>query len=86
MSTFAQDWRCVTHETSFRNKRNKLWLIRLVLVTAVALQLFLNDKYKLESLQEDGSRTKEEIRQTAGCKARAYNCWKWKCLQFCCSD
>jgi len=37
----------------------------------VALQLLLNDKYKLESLQGDGSRTRQEIPQTAGCKARA---------------
>jgi len=34
----------------------------------------LNDKYKLESLQGDGSRTRQEIPQTAGCKARASNC------------
>jgi len=40
----------------------------------LALQLLLNDKYKLESLQEDGSRTRQEIPQTASCKARAYNC------------
>jgi len=40
----------------------------------VALQLLLNDKYKLESLQEDGSRTRQKIPQTAGCKARACNC------------
>jgi len=46
----------------------------LVWVTAVALQLLLNDKYKLESLQEDGSRTRQENRQTAGCKAGACNC------------
>jgi len=31
----------------------------------------LNDKYKFESLQGDGSRTRQEIPQTAGCKARA---------------
>jgi len=49
-----------------------LRLIRLVWVTAVALQLLLNDECKLESLQEDG-RTRQEIPQTAGCKARAYN-------------
>jgi len=48
--------------------------IRLVWVTAVALQLLLNDKYKLESLQEDGSRTRQEIPQTASCKARACSC------------
>ena len=30
-------------------------------VTAVALQILLNDKYKLESLQGDGSRTRQEI-------------------------
>jgi len=45
----------------------------LVWVTAVALQLLLNDKYKLESLQGDGSRTRQDIPQTAGCKARAGN-------------
>jgi len=43
-----------------------------VWVTVVALQILLNDKYKLESLQ-DGSRTRQEIPQTAGCKARACN-------------
>jgi len=31
-----------------------------VCVTAVALQTLLNDKYKLESLQGDGSRTRQE--------------------------
>jgi len=46
-----------------------------VWVTAVALQILLNDKYNLESLQGDGSRTRQEIPQTAGCKARACNCW-----------
>jgi len=56
--------------------RNKLRLIRLVLVTAVTLLLLLYDEYKLESLQEDGSRTRREISQTACCKARACNCWK----------
>jgi len=45
-----------------------------VWITAVGLQLLLNDKCKLESLQEDGSRTRQEIPQTAGCKARACNC------------
>ena len=40
----------------------------------MALPILLNDKYKLESLQEDGSRTRQEIPQTAGCKARARNC------------
>jgi len=45
-----------------------------VWVTAVALQLLLNDKYKLESLQGDGSKTRQEIPQTAGCKARTCNC------------
>jgi len=54
--------------------RNKLRSIRLVWVTAVALQKLLNGKYKLELLQEDGSRTSQEIPQTAGCKARACNC------------
>jgi len=53
-----------------------LRLIRLVLVTAVTLLLLLYDEYKLESLQEDGSRTRREISQTACCKARACNCWK----------
>jgi len=38
----------------------------LVWVTAVALQTLLNDKYKLESLQGDGSRTRQAIPQTAG--------------------
>jgi len=46
----------------------------LMWVTAVALQLLLNDECKLEPLQEDGSRTRQEISQTAGCKARACNC------------
>jgi len=40
--------------------------IRLVWVTVVALQTLLNDTYKLESLQGDGSRTRQEITQTAG--------------------
>jgi len=53
---------------------NKLRSIRLVWVNAVALQKLLNDKYKLKSLQRDGSRTRQEIPQTAGCKARACNC------------
>ena len=53
--------------------RNKLRSIRLVWVTVVALQILLNDKYKLESLQGDGSRTRQESPQTAGCKARACN-------------
>jgi len=43
----------------------------MVWVTVVALQILLNDKYKFESLQGDGSRTRQEITQTAGCKARA---------------
>jgi len=51
-----------------------LRLIRLVVVTAVTLLLLLNDTYKLESLQEDGSRTRQEIPETAGSKARACNC------------
>jgi len=38
--------------------------ICLVWVTAVALQILLNDKHKLESLQGDGSRTRQEIPQT----------------------
>ena len=46
--------------------RNKLRSIRLVWVTVVALQTLLNDKYKLESLQGDGSRTRQEIPQTTG--------------------
>jgi len=54
--------------------RNKLRSIRLVWVTAVALQLLLNYKYMLESLQGDGSRTRQEIPQTASYKARACNC------------
>jgi len=32
-----------------------------VWVTDVALQTLLNDKYKFESLQEDGSRTRQAI-------------------------
>jgi len=44
--------------------RNKLRLIRLVVFTAVTLLLLLNDECKLESLQEDGSRTGQEIPQT----------------------
>jgi len=55
--------------------RNKLRSIRLVWVTVVALETLLNDKYKLESLQGDGSRTRQEIPQTAGWKARACNCY-----------
>jgi len=50
-----------------------------VWVTGVALQILLNDKYKLESLQGGGSKTRQEIPQTTGCKARACNCctfWK----------
>jgi len=54
-----------------------LRLICLVVVTAVTLLLLLNDTYKLESLQGDGSRTRQEIPQTAGCKARACNCYFW---------
>ena len=77
MSTFTQNWRCVTH-MELVSLRNKLWSIRLVWVTAVALQLLLNDKYKLESLQEDGSRTRQEIPQTAGCKAGACGLQLWK--------
>jgi len=46
----------------------------LVWVTDVALQTFLNDKYKLESLQGDGSRTRQAIPQNACWKARACNC------------
>jgi len=43
-----------------------LRLIRLVWVTAVALQLLLNDKYKLESLQEDGAEPgRRFLKQTA---------------------
>jgi len=49
-------------------------LIRLVLVTAVTLLLLLNDECKLESLQKDGSRTRQEIPQTACYKAKACNC------------
>jgi len=40
----------------------------------VALQTLLNDKYKLESLQGDGSRTRQAIPQNARLKARACNC------------
>jgi len=57
--------------------RNRLRLIRLVWVTTVALQLLLNDEYKRESLQEDRSRTRQEIPHTAVCKARACNCCFW---------
>ena len=42
-------------------------------VTGMALQLLLYDKYKLESLQGDGSRTRQEIPQTTSSKARACN-------------
>jgi len=49
-----------------------------VWVTAVALQTLLNDKYKLELLQGDGSGTRQEIPHKARWKARACNC--------CCSD
>jgi len=37
----------------------------LVWVTDVALQTLLNDKYKLESFQGDGSRTRQAIPQNA---------------------
>jgi len=37
---------------------------------------------KLESLQEDWSRTRQEIPQTACCKARACNC----CVTLKCDD
>jgi len=40
----------------------------------VALQTLLNDKYKLESLQGDGSRIRQAIPQNARWKARACNC------------
>jgi len=37
--------------------------------------LLLNDRNKLESLQEGGSWwTRREIPQTACCKSKAYNC------------
>jgi len=49
-------------------------LIRLVWVTVVALLLLLNDECKLESLQEDGSRTRQEIPRAACCKAIACKC------------
>jgi len=45
----------------------------LVWVTDVALQTLLNDKYKLESLQGDESRTRQAIPQNARWKARACN-------------
>jgi len=48
--------------------------IRLVWVTVVAWQTLLYDTYKLESLQEDGSRTRQEIPQTAGWKAQGCFC------------
>jgi len=51
-----------------------LRFIRLVWVTVVTLLLLLNDECKLESLQEDGSRTRQEIPQTVCCKARACKC------------
>jgi len=35
---------------------------------------------QVESLQEDGSRTRQEVPQTACCKARAYNCCRPICL------
>jgi len=54
--------------------------IRLVWVTAVALQKLLNDKYKLESLRGNGSRTRQKIPQTAGRKARACNCCIFWCV------
>jgi len=36
-----------------------------VWATDVALQTLMNDKYKLESLQGDGSRTRQAISQNA---------------------
>jgi len=62
----------VSH-TKLVSLHNQLRLIHLVLVTAVTKQLLLNDECKLESLQEDGSRTRQEIPETACCKARACN-------------
>jgi len=44
--------------------RNKLRFIRLVVFTAVTLLLLLNDECKHEPLEEDGSRTMQEIPQT----------------------
>jgi len=41
-----------------------------VWVTDVALQTLLNDKYKLESLQGDGSRTRQAIPQMPAEKLR----------------
>ena len=80
-SYLNKDWRYVTHETSFLT-RNKLRLIRLMVVTAVTLLLLLNDEHKLESLQEDGSRTRQEIPQIACCKARTCNCFYSKSFQY----
>ena len=66
----------VSH-TKLVSLRNKLRSMRLVCVTVVSLQTLLNDKYKLESLQGDGSRTRQEIPQTASCKARACIYCNW---------
>ena len=49
---------------------NKLRYDSLVRVTAVTSQLLLNDTYKIQSSQKDGSRTQQEIPETAFCKAR----------------
>ena len=69
LSTFAYDWRCVEHETSFLVQINYCDWFAWCMVTAVALLLLLNDKCKPESLQRDG-RPGWRIPQTAGCKAR----------------
>ena len=58
-----------------RKETSLLRKIRLVWVTDAALQTLLNDKYKLESLQGDGSTTRQAIPQNARWKARACNCW-----------
>jgi len=57
-------------------------LIRLLLVIAVTLLLLLNDECKLESLQEDGSRTRQEIPQTACYKLESVIVVRRICLMF----
>jgi len=39
------------------------------------LIILLNDECKLESLQEDGNRTRQEIPKAACCKARPCKCF-----------
>jgi len=67
--------RCVTQETSFLNAINCdlfAWCGSLLWFHYYCWMM--SASYKLESLQEDGSRIRQEIPRTACCKARACNC------------